>query len=85
MSCLVCHLEQELARVGLLPSCLEYCCLARLESGAQQGGDVQSGPQEGGDGLEVSQQAGGDSTGEPQSAGRQEDGPTERRREDPWD
>ena len=41
-----------MARVGLLPSCLEPG-LARLEPGADQGGDVQPGPEEGGDGVET--------------------------------
>ena len=72
-----CQLEQEVARVGLLPSCVEPG-LARLEPGADQGGDVQPGPEEGGDGVEVGEEGGGDSTAGPQSAGREEDGAGER-------
>ena len=41
-----------MARVGLLPSCVEPG-LASLEPGADQGGDVQPGPEEGGDGVET--------------------------------
>ena len=75
-----CQLEQEVARVGLLPSCVEPG-LASLEPGADQGGDVQPGPEEGGDGVEVGEEGGGDSTAGPQSAGREEDGAGERRTE----
>ena len=65
-----CQLEQEVARVGLLPSCAEPG-LTSLEPGAEEGGD----------GLEVGEEGGGDSTGGPQSAGREEDGAGERRTE----
>ena len=80
MSCFS-HLEQEVAAVGLLPSCVEPG-LASLKPGADQGGDVQSGPDEGGDGLELGQEGGGDITAGPQSAGDQENGPAERRTEE---
>ena len=80
MSCFR-HLEQEVAAVGLLPSCVEPG-LASLKPGADQGGDVQSGPDEGGDGLELGQEGGGDITAGPQSAGDQENGPAERRTEE---